>query len=253
MPTPRLAEQTALRRDELRVAGLDLPVEVRRRAGARRLTLRVSHLRRAVVLTMPLRGRLDEAGRFVVRHLNWVQERLGAVPERVALLPGDVVPLRGIPHRIAGVGRLRGAPPVNVASAEDGQPELRVTGFPEHVPRRVLEFLQRQALADLTTSTRHHAARLGIAERVRRISVRDQSSRWGSCSTSGLVSYSWRLILAPPTVLDYVAAHEVAHLVEMNHGPRFWALVERTCPDLEAAKAWLRANGADLHRYGPEH
>ena len=250
MPQP--AERAALKRDELRIVGLDLPVEVRRRAGARRLTLRVSHLRRAVVLTMPLRGRLDEANRFVARHLGWVQERLGAVPERVTLLPGDAVPLRGVLHRIVGIGRVRGAPPVAVATGDDGVPELRVTGFPEHAPRRVLDFLQRQALADLATSTRHHAGALGITERVKRISVRDQSSRWGSCSTSGLVCYSWRLILAPAHVLDYVAAHEVAHLIEMNHGPRFWALVARTCPGLEPAKAWLRANGSDLHRYGPE-
>jgi predicted metal-dependent hydrolase len=85
---------------------------------------------------------------------------------------------------------------------------------------------------------------------IRRVSVRDQSSRWGSCSTTGVLSYSWRLILAPPFVLEYLAAHEVAHLVEMNHSRRFWRLVERICPDMTRAKAWLDAHGADLHRYG---
>ena len=92
------------------------------------------------------------------------------------------------------------------------------------------------------------AAALGVA--VKRITVRDQSSRWGSCSTTGLLSFSWRLILAPSHVLDYLAAHEVAHLVEMNHSPRFWRLVQRLCPDHDRAKAWLDAHGADLHRYG---
>jgi hypothetical protein len=89
---------------------------------------------------------------------------------------------------------------------------------------------------------------LGVA--VRRVSIRDQASRWGSCSSAGVLSYSWRLILAPPFVLDYLAAHEVAHLVEMNHSPRFWRAVMRICPDTRRAKAWLDANGAELHRYG---
>ena len=80
--------------------------------------------------------------------------------------------------------------------------------------------------------------------------MRDQSSRWGSCSTTGVLSYSWRLILAPPFVLDYLAAHEVAHLVEMNHSPRFWRLVNGVCSDANRAKAWLDVHGTDLHRYG---
>jgi hypothetical protein len=92
------------------------------------------------------------------------------------------------------------------------------------------------------------AAALGVP--IKRITVRDQSSRWGSCSTTGLLSFSWRLILAPSHVLDYLAAHEVAHLVEMNHSPRFWRLVQRLCPGHGHAKAWLDAHGADLHRYG---
>ena len=92
---------------------------------------------------------------------------------------------------------------------------------------------------------------LGVA--IKRVSIRDQSSRWGSCSTTGVLSYSWRLILAPPFVLDYLAAHEVAHLVEMNHSRAFWRLVERICPDVARAKAWLDAHGADLHRYGAAH
>jgi predicted metal-dependent hydrolase len=93
-----------------------------------------------------------------------------------------------------------------------------------------------------------HAERLGL--RAKRIAVRDQSSRWGSCSTTGVLSFSWRLVLAPPLVLDYVAAHEVAHLAEMNHGPRFWALVRQTMPEMDEAKLWLLRFGADLHRYG---
>jgi hypothetical protein len=92
------------------------------------------------------------------------------------------------------------------------------------------------------------ADELGV--KVRRITVRDATSRWGSCSTTGVLSFSWRLVLAPAAILDYVAAHEVAHLKEMNHGPRFWALVEQTYPDMRSAKRWLQAHGMELHRYG---
>jgi hypothetical protein len=112
----------------------------------------------------------------------------------------------------------------------------------------VQDYLKREAKRDLEAASRQAAVALGAE--VRRISVRDQSSRWGSCSSGGVLSYSWRLILAPPFVLDYLAAHEVAHLIEMNHSRRFWRLVERICPDMGRAKAWLDAHGADLHRYG---
>ncbi len=96
--------------------------------------------------------------------------------------------------------------------------------------------------------SRRAAEALGVT--IKRVSIRDPSSRWGSCSTTGVLSYSWRLILAPPFVLDYLAAHETAHLVEMNHSRRFWRVVERICPHVARAKSWLDAHGADLHRYG---
>ena len=125
---------------------------------------------------------------------------------------------------------------------------LCVAGEAPHVGRRVGDYLRREAQRDLSAASRRAAELLGVS--VKRISVRDQSSRWGSCSTTGVLSYSWRLILAPPFVLDYLAIHEVAHLVEMNHSPRFWRLVNRMCPDAERAKVWLDTHGADLHRYG---
>ena len=108
--------------------------------------------------------------------------------------------------------------------------------------------LRREAKRELEAASLRYARELGLV--IRRVTVRDQSSRWGSCSTTGVLSFSWRLILAPHHVLDYLAAHEVAHLVEMNHSAKFWRLVRRLCPDHERAKAWLDAHGADLHRYG---
>jgi predicted metal-dependent hydrolase len=131
---------------------------------------------------------------------------------------------------------------------EAGEHLLCVAGAEPHVPRRVRDYLKREAKADLEIASKRAAAALGVT--LKRVSIRDQSSRWGSCSTTGVLSYSWRLILAPPFVLDYLAAHEVAHLIEMNHSRRFWKLVERICPHMSRAKIWLDAHGTELHRYG---
>jgi predicted metal-dependent hydrolase len=125
---------------------------------------------------------------------------------------------------------------------------LCVAGGEAHVARRVHDYLKREAKRDLEAASKTAAQALGVT--IGRVSIRDQASRWGSCSTTGVLSYSWRLILAPPFVLDYLAAHEVAHLVEMNHSRRFWRLVERIYPDLRRAKAWLDTHGSELHRYG---
>jgi hypothetical protein len=123
---------------------------------------------------------------------------------------------------------------------------IEVPGDPAHVKRRVLDFLKAEAREDLAQASAHYAARMGVD--YRRISIRDQRSRWGSCSAGGDLSYSWRLILAPPYVLDYVAAHEVAHLRHLDHSPRFWRLVLSHCEDAAKARNWLRANGQEVHR-----
>ncbi|MFC6049880.1 M48 family metallopeptidase, partial [Methylobacterium hispanicum] len=117
-----------------------------------------------------------------------------------------------------------------------------------HVARRAREFLQAEALRDLKLSITHHTERLGQGPA--RITLRDTRSRWGSCTARGELNFSWRLILAPPLVLDYLVAHEMAHLREMNHSDRFWRLVGELCPNVDAAEAWLKRHGAGLHRYG---
>jgi predicted metal-dependent hydrolase len=129
-----------------------------------------------------------------------------------------------------------------------GQRLICVAGEPPHLDRRIGDFLKREARRDLEAAAGRYAAKLGLA--IKRISVRDQSSRWGSCSNTGVLSFSWRLILAPAFVLNYLAAHEVAHLKELNHSPRFWRLVGKLDADYERAKAWLDVHGTDLHRYG---
>jgi len=232
---------------ELKIQGLGLPIVLRRSARARRFSLQVSEARRDAVLTLPAFSSYGEADEFLNRHLDWLRERLAKLAEAVSFTHGSVIPLRGVSHRLefAGSGRRRGV--VSVERADDG-PVLVVSGETEHAPRRLQDWLKRQAHADLRQCVDIHAKRLKLAPK--RIVVRDQSTRWGSCSTSGALSFSWRLVLASPFVLDYLAAHEVAHLAEMNHGPRFWKLVERAVSHHQEARKWLRQHGANLHRYG---
>jgi hypothetical protein len=222
------------------------PVRLRRHPQARRYTLRIQTATREVVLTLPPRGSLREARAFAERHGGWIAARLGRLPAAVPFCAGIVIPLRGVDHRIEHRRGARGT--VWRELGPDGTPLLCVAGDAPHVGRRVADHLKREAKRDLEAATRSYAQKLGVA--LRRVSIRDQSSRWGSCSTTGVLSYSWRLILAPPFVLDYLAAHEVAHLVEMNHSPRFWRTVLRLCPDARRAKVWLDTHGAGLHRYG---
>jgi predicted metal-dependent hydrolase len=221
-------------------------VRLRRHRQARRYTLRIQSATREVVLTIPPRGTLKEAREFAQKHGGWIAARLDRLPKAAPFANGIVVPLRGIPHRIVHRGAVRGAVWTEVDA--DGECLLCVAGNVPHIDRRISDFLRREARRELEAASHRFADEIGA--RVKRVSVRDQSSRWGSCSTTGVLSFSWRLILAPSTVLNYLAAHEVAHLVEMNHSPRFWRLVQRLCPDHERAKMWLDVHGTDLHRYG---
>ena len=247
MPTGRGKKKSVA--SELELENLGAPIEVRRHPAARRLTLRVSKTKRAVIVTVPAECRMDEAGKFLRNNLEWVRERLGRVPEPVPFADGARIPLRGRLHRVCFIGpaahKGRGR---SRACRRRACRCLNVSGRLEHAPRRLKDWLVEQARADLDVCVGAHASKLGV--KARSITLRDQTSRWGSCTAGGLLSFSWRLILAPAHVLDYVAAHEVAHLVEMNHGPRFWKLVARSMPRLEEAKRWLRNHGPDLHRYG---
>ena len=221
-------------------------VRMRRHRQARRYTLRIQAATREVVLTIPPRGSLKEAREFAQKHGSWIAARLGRLPKAAPFAQGIVVPLRGVQHRIVHRRGARGT--VWSETGEDGERLLCVAGEAPHVDRRISDFLRREAKRDLEIASRRFGAELGVA--VKKVAVRDQSSRWGSCSTTGSLSFSWRLILAPAFVLDYLAAHEVAHLLEMNHSAKFWRLVSRLCPAHERAKVWLDVHGADLHRYG---
>lgn len=134
-----------------------------------------------------------------------------------------------------------------VAMGDVGQ-QLLVGGTPEHFSRRVLDHLRREARRDLEAAVRIHAAAVGLEPRA--ITIKDTTSRWGSCSSDRRLAFSWRIVMAPPAVLDYLAAHEVAHFREMNHGPEFWALCRKLCPQMDAGKAWLKRHGSGLHAVG---
>ncbi len=230
-----------------RLEDIGAEVEVRRHSGARRLTLRVSRTSRAVIVTIPIQCDLDEAGTFLNRHIDWVRERLDSLPDPVPFRHGVAMPLRGEPHKVVFTGDLRSRI-VTVVPVAGQRGEIRVPGALDTAPRRLRDWLFAQARQDLDDRVAYHSRLMKL--RASKIAIRDQTSRWGSCSTTRVLSFSWRLVLAPPHILDYVAAHEVAHLAEMNHGPRFWALVKRALPDYEAAKSWLQIYGLDLHRYG---
>lgn len=218
----------------------DPPVEVilRRSARARRISLRVSSLDGRVTLTCPDRVSEAEAMSFAHEKAEWMRRHLARQPGEVTVGLGEEIPFRGQAVRLVpGRGR--------AVHIEDGA--ALVPGDPERAAVRMQAFLKEAARDRLSAACDRFAGALG--HDYGRITLRDTRSRWGSCSSRGGLMFSWRLVMAPDEVLDYVAAHEVAHLREMNHSPRFWALVEQLYGDHRSARTWLRTNGAELHRY----
>jgi hypothetical protein len=220
----------------------DPPVEVhlRRSARARRFSLRVSRLDGKVTLSVPSRAREAEALAFLAQQEGWVRKTLARMPEAAGLpvTLGLDLPVEGRPLRLMpGAGR---------AVRVEGE-ALLVPGDPAQAGARVGAWLKVLARDRLARASAHYAGLVG--RDFARLTLRDTRSRWGSCSHDATLMYSWRLILAPPSVLDYVAAHEVAHLVEMNHSEAYWAVVDRICPGWKRQRQWLHTHGQGLHRY----
>jgi hypothetical protein len=215
-----------------------LEITLRRSARARRFSLRVSALDGRVTLTLPPRAREAEAMAFARSHEDWLRRALTRIAPGEAVGIGSDLPFEGrLLRLVPGTGR---------ALRIDGD-QLLVPGDPAQAGARVAAWAKARARDRLVAASDHYAAQIG--RKVTQIALRDTRSRWGSCSAEGRLMYSWRLILAPPRVLDYVAAHEVAHLVEMNHSPAFWAVVGRLYPGWQAERAWLRGQGSQLHGY----
>jgi len=215
-----------------------IPLILRRSAQAKRISLRISQLDGRVTLTMPKRLAEREAMDFARSKEEWIRKHLEARGTDVVVQAGMELPLGGRMYRVqAGTGR-------RVQITPDG---IFVPGPAERVGARLGGHLKEIARDRLAGASDDYAARLGRS--YGRLSLRDTRSRWGSCTSDGGLMYSWRLVMAPPEVLDYVAAHEVAHLAEMNHSTAFWAGVTRIYGDYTEARNWLRTHGSTLHRY----
>lgn len=227
------------------LSGETVPLALTWHPRARRFTLRVDPRTGGARLTVPPYADLDDAIEFLERHQGWLTREREKIAAPVPFGDGCVIPLRGVPHMV----RANSAPGRKITIDKDrAEPVIFVAGAADMIAIRLTRWLKSEARGEITSCVGRHAARLGV--RPARIILRDQRSRWGSCSSNGSLSFSWRLILAPAGVLDYVAAHEVAHLLEMNHGPRFWKLVGDTGVDVATGRQWLARNGQGLHRYG---
>lgn len=235
--------------DRLEVAGATVRLKVNRRA--RRVSLRLDRARREIIATAPSPRHLAEAAAFAQTKSAWIAIQMAQQPHVAALAPGMLIEVFGRPVRLeAGTGRARWIEP------DDGStPSIRAMGEGEGFARAVTLILKRRALEVLTARTADYATRLGAG--MPQVRVADARTRWGSCRPGvrggpAAIRYSWRLVLAPFEVADYVAAHECAHLLEMNHGPKFWALVRDLVGDERRHRAWLRAEGARLHAFGAQ-
>lgn len=218
------------------------PITVAVRINARARAYRLSVTARgAPVLTLPKSGRWGDAEAFLMRNRGWLEKRLTRIASVYSIVPGGSIPLRGVDHDLLALDAIRGT--VERVSTDAGW-LLRVPGGQDHMRRRLIDWLKAEAARDLDLACARHAATLGVS--VAAIRLRDQSTRWGSCSSTRTLNFNWRLVLAPEFVLDYVAAHEVAHIVEMNHKPVFWRTVARTLPDYELGRAWLKQHGSAL-------
>ena len=239
--TKRKAAEKRDKRELLAIEGEKVAVHVRFNRRARRMVIRVHPVSGEVTLTAPARTSMAAALAFAAHESQWIARQRGAMPPPIAFAAGSEIPFQGTPHRIA-LAAAKGPAPV---WREGGQ--ILVWGKSEHIRRRLTDFFKREAKKELEAKAMDYARELGV--RPSRVTVRDTASRWGSCSTARSLSFSWRLILAPEFVRDYVVAHEVAHLKEMNHGPQFWAYVQSLNGDIKRARKWLRDHGRLLLRY----
>ena len=237
------AKKTVKRRDyQLEIDGADFVVEVANNPRSKRLTLRLKPDGRGAKVTTPAHVSERDIADFIEKNKHWIAVRLARMPQTQVPQDGVSILFQGVEHKITHLDRARG---IVEAKLVAGEPTILVPGEVEHMPRRVIDFLKKQARKNLDAAVIIHAQALGVKPKSMRIT--DSKSRWGSCSSTRTLSFSWRIIMAPPEVLNYLAAHEVAHLREMNHSDRFWNLVEDICPDMGEQKNWLKRHGASLH------
>ena len=237
--------------EAIEIAGGTLSLTVRQNPRAKRMIMRIAPGGGGLLVTVPKGMPNRKVREFLDRHRGWVEERVSRAPDRVTISPGAVIPLRGEPTLLVHRGgrlvtRLEPVAAGDGDSASVGpRQELLVGGTPEHFSRRVLDHLRREARRDLEAAVKLHAAAVGLEPP--RHHPQGHHQPLGLLHHDRRLAFSWRIIMAPPSVIDYLAAHEVAHLREMNHGPQFWALCSKLCPDMEDAKVWLKRHGRGLH------
>jgi hypothetical protein len=219
----------------------EIPLSFRHNARARRLILRTDPKTGGAIVTLPPGVSYQSARDFAEDRADWLRSRLARTSPVIEFRDGAVVPYMGVDHDIVHREKQRGT-----VICEDGV--LFISGRPEHLARRLTDWFKAQARREISQRAGDKSSLLN--QKHGRISIRDTKSRWGSCSHTGALNFSWRLILAPHWVLDYVVAHEVAHLVEHNHSPRFWHQVGLISDDVDRANAWLKHHGQQLHQYG---
>jgi predicted metal-dependent hydrolase len=228
---------------ELAIDGVVFPIEVANNSRSKRLTLRLKPDGCGAKVTTPPHVSERDIANFIAKNRNWIAVRLARMPKSTIPQNGVWVLYQGVEHKITHLDRRRG---IVEAKLVAGEPTLLVPGELDHMPRRVIDFMKKQARLNLDAAVVVHATALDV--RSKSIRITDSKSRWGSCSSTRTLSFSWRIIMAPPPVLNYLAAHEVAHLREMNHSDRFWNIVEDLCPDMQEQKTWLKRHGSALHR-----
>jgi predicted metal-dependent hydrolase len=225
----------------LLIRGEPLPLVIRESSQARRLTLRLRPDGSEAILTVPLYHSKKQAIGFIEKAKPWLEKQMARIFQKYPYVEGMVLPVFGKHYELRHK-------PSRAFRSWWGEGHLLIHAPIDRFGASVQKSLHQVATQFLTARTTLYATRLGKS--VNRITLRDTRSRWGSCSPNGNISYSWRLVFAPAQVADYLCAHEVAHLAEMNHSPQFWKIVEGFCPDYKNLRSWLRQNGKSLFQYG---
>lgn len=213
---------------------------------AKNISLKMDTAKRQMIVTASSKRALPAARRFVSEKADWIIVHLERLPAAQPYVHEGYILYRGEMTQIINPGG-RGAP--KFREGDDLNPPRLIIPAPDGaLEGRAKRFLIRQAREAVEACTHYHASQLDVG--VSKVSVRDTRSRWGSCAPGGIISYSWRLVCAPPYVLDYVCAHEVSHIIEANHSRAFWDVVDGLVDSVKPAKKWLRDNAAELHAVG---
>ncbi len=218
----------------------DLPLKVVKSTRCRRLLLRIDAKERCAVLSIPPQISSKRAIKFIEENRAWIEAHLLAVPVGRKFTNGDIINLFGQTYQIKHCPEQRGG-----VVLEEGY--IQVSGEAEFLSRRVRDFIKKESLQKLTEISQEKAQKIGC--RVKKVTMKDTKSRWGSCSTLGNINYNWRIAMAPKEAIDYLVAHEVAHLRHPDHSCDFWKCVNALTPYAESGRRWLKQNGNLLFAY----